>query len=72
MINARYLKKLTINDEELTDIVIIPSWLLRSLLRYDDELLKQSYNSLTDYGKGVIDTIKKQHEMLSINTDHKL
>jgi len=69
MIKAKYFKKLVINDVEYTDVVIIPNWLLKSILRYDDELVKQIYNSLTDYGKGIVDTIKKQQEILSINTE---
>jgi len=69
MITAKYFKKLVVNDVEYTDIMIIPSWLLKSILRYDDELLKQNYNSLTDYGKGIVNTLKEQHTILSINSD---
>ena len=69
MIKAKYFKKLVINDVKYTDVLIIPSWLLKSILRYDDELVKQIYNSLTDYGRGVVDTLKEQHNILSINTE---
>lgn len=74
MITAKYYKTLSIIEngieEEYTDVMIIPSWLLRSILRYEEELLKEPYNSLTDYGKGIVDTLKEQHNKLSINTNN--
>lgn len=73
MIRAKHFKKVIITVRgvviEYVDVVLIPSWLLKSILRYDDELLKEKYNSLTDYGKGVVDTVKKQQQILSINMD---
>lgn len=73
MKRAIYFEKLIIiknkHEKEYNDVVIIPAWLLKSIMRYDDELLSQTYNSLSDYGKGVVDTLKEQHKQLSINID---
>ena len=73
MIRAKHFKKLVIIEnkieKEYSDVVLIPTWLLKSILRYDDELLTQPFDSLTDCGKGVVLTIRKQQETLSINLD---
>ena len=69
MIRAKHFKKLITAEKEYNDVVLIPSWLLKSILRYDDNILSQPYNSLSDYGKGIVDTIKKQQDTLSINLD---
>ena len=73
MIRAKYFKKLVISkgeiDKEYNDVVLIPSWLLKSILDYDNELMSEVYNSLSDYDKGIVDTLKKQRELLSINID---
>jgi len=75
MINAKKYDKLTIiedgNQKELSDVVIIPVWLLRSILKYDDELMSQERVNLTEYGQGKYDTLKQQHAELSINTERK-
>lgn len=73
MITAKYYKTLSIIEngveKEYTDILVIPKMLVRSILRYEEKLLTEPYNSLTDYGKGIVDTLKKQHNLLSINTE---
>jgi hypothetical protein len=73
MIRAKHFKKIVVIEpegkKEYNDVVLIPSELLKSILKYNNELLKENYNSLTDYGKGIVDTIKEQHNDLSINLD---
>jgi hypothetical protein len=59
MINIEYDKD--------KDAYIVPKWLMRSILGYDNELLSDPYNSLTDYGKGVVDTLKEQQATFTIN-----
>lgn len=59
MINIEY-------DKE-RDAYIVPKWLMRNILDYDNEILEAPYNSLTDYGKGIVDTLKEQHQKFSIN-----
>ena len=73
MVKIKHFKKLiSIENQiqkEYMDVVVIPSWLLKSILKYDNELLNQPYNSLSEYEKGVVDTIRKQQETVSINFD---
>ena len=73
MIRAKHFKKLAISKNDIkteyNDVVLIPSWLLKSIIDYDNELLTKSYNSLSDYEKGIVDTLKKQQDTLSINLD---
>lgn len=73
MINAKKYENLTIIEDgvqkELTDVMIVPVWLLRSILRYEDEsMMLGNRGSLTDYGKGIYDTLQEQRDTLSINT----
>ena len=50
MIRAKHFKKLVISNNDIkteyNDVVLMPSWLLKSIIDYDNELLTKSYNSL--------------------------
>lgn len=59
MINIEY-------DKE-RDAYMVPKWLMGKLLGYNNELLSDPYNSLTDYGKGIVDTLKDQQTLFTIN-----
>jgi hypothetical protein len=72
MINSKYFKELELPDgTRLTDVYVVPKWLIASILRYDDPLLQEPSGGLTDYGKGVADTLKAQHASFSINLERK-
>jgi hypothetical protein len=62
-----YIKQPDGPEIGLSDVVVIPVWLLKSILEYGNPLLSEPYNSLSDYGKGVVDILTKQHQTLSIN-----
>lgn len=57
MINIEYVPE--------KDAYLVPKWFMQSLLSC--ETYDAPYESLTDYGKGVVDTIKQQNETFSIN-----
>ena len=61
MINIEY-------DKE-RDAYVVPKWLMRSILGYDHELLEDpvNYDMLSDYGKGVVDTLRHQQTTFTIN-----
>ena len=72
MTNSKYFKELNLPDgTKLTDVYIIPKWLMASILRYDDPILHEPAGTLTDYGKGIVDTLKTQHDTFSINLERE-
>lgn len=75
MTNAKKFDKLIIIEDgiqkELTDVMVVPIWLLKSILKSDDDIMTQDRSSFTEYGQGVYDTIKEQNTTLSINTVRK-
>jgi hypothetical protein len=59
MINIEYDKD--------KDAYTVPKWLMRSILGYDNELLSLPYDCISDYAKGVVDTLKEQQTTFTIN-----
>jgi hypothetical protein len=70
----RFIKNGTIDDGRcisLKEAYIVPRDLMRVILDSNSELLQQPYNSLTEYGKGVVDTLNKINTSFSIHIERE-